>query len=289
KFMEDLGFEVHLCFVKLPFGSSCGSFAGVEDFAKKEGFNLHIIDAKRGKLLKEYINLVKNPKYGIGTGINPCKDCKIFIFIRGKKLAEEISADVIVTGEVLGQRPMSQMKKALMFDEEKAGLVGRLLRPLSAKLLPETVYEKKGIVDREKLLEIHGRRREKQMKLAEKYKIDYPTPAGGCLLCEKLYARKLQALLRYKKEPSMEEINLLGEGRMFKRKGLIFVGKNEKENKELEKFANKLKWIIYKKEDVAGPTIIYDKKEDKEVVKNLWKVYAEKNLGARKEFEEFKI
>jgi len=289
KFMEDLGFEVHLCFVKLPFGSSCGSFAGVEDFAKKEGFNLYIIDAKRGKLLKEYINLVKNPKYGIGTGINPCKDCKIFIFIRGKKLAEEISADVIVTGEVLGQRPMSQMKKALMFDEEKAGLVGRLLRPLSAKLLPETVYEKKGIVDREKLLEIHGRRREKQMKLAEKYKIDYPTPAGGCLLCEKLYARKLQALLRYKKEPSMEEINLLGEGRMFKRKGLIFVGKNEKENKELEKFANKLKWIIYKKEDVAGPTIIYDKKEDKEVVKNLWKVYAEKNLGARKEFEEFKI
>jgi tRNA U34 2-thiouridine synthase MnmA/TrmU len=289
KFIEELGFEVHLCFVKLPFGSSCGSSVGIKEFSEKNNFNLHVIDATKGNLLKEYIEIVKNPKYGRGTAINPCKDCKIFIFIQGKKLAEKIGADVILTGEVLGQRPMSQMKKALMFDEKKAGLVGKLLRPLSAKLLPETVYEKEGIVDRKKLLDIHGRRREKQMKLAEKYKIDYPTPGGGCLLCENLYARKLEVLLDYIKQPSISEINLLKNGRMFKNKGLIFVGKNERENEELEKIAKKLGWNIFKKEGIPGPSIVYDKSEDEELVKKLWKVYSEKDLNERKKFEKFKI
>lgn len=289
KFIEELGFEVHLGVVKLPFGSSCGNFEGIEEFSKKNNFNLHVIDATKGNLLKEYIEIVKNPKHGIGTAINPCKDCKIFIFIQGKKLAEKIGADVILTGEVLGQRPMSQMKKALMFDEEKAGLVGKILRPLSAKLLPETIYEKEGVVDRNKLLNIHGRRRERQMKLAEKYGIDYPTPGGGCLLCENLYAKKLEALLKYIKEPSIDEINLLRKGRMFKNKGLIFVGKDEKENEELEKLAKYLDWNIFKKEGIPGPSIIYDKKADSELVEKLWEAYSEKDLEKRKTFEKFKV
>jgi tRNA-uridine 2-sulfurtransferase len=289
KFMEELGFEVHLCFVKLPFGSGCGSFEGMEEFSEKNDFNLNIVDATKGKLLREYIDIVKNPKYGVGTAINPCKDCKIFIFIQGKKLAEKIGADLIATGEVLGQRPMSQMKKALKFDEEKAGLVGKILRPLSAKLLPETVYEKEGIVQREKLLGIHGRRRERQMKLAKKYGIDYPTPAGGCLLCEELYAKKLKSLLNYNKEPSIDEIKLLRKGRMFKDNGLIFVGKNEKENEDLEKLADKLNWNIFKKERIPGPTIVYDKKEDSDLVENLWEVYAGKELKEREKFNKFKV
>ena len=289
KFMEELGFEVHLCFVKLPFGSSCGSPVGIEEFSKKNNFKLHIIDSTKGKLLKEYIDIVKNPKYGIGTAINPCKDCKIFIFIQGKKLAEKIGADVILTGEVLGQRPMSQMKKALLFDEENAGLVGKILRPLSAKLLPETVYEKEGIVDRNKLLNIHGRRRERQMKLAEKYNIEYPTPGGGCLLCEVLYAKKLKALMKYIPNPTMSEISLLRKGRMFKKEGLIFVGKDKDENDFLESLAEKLNWNMFKKEGIAGPSIIYDKKEDSELVENLWEAYSKNDLDERKKFERFKV
>jgi tRNA U34 2-thiouridine synthase MnmA/TrmU len=289
KFLEELGFEVHLGVVKLPFGSSCGDFEGIEEFSKKNNFDLHITDATEGNLLKEYLNIIKNPKYGIGAGINPCKDCKIFIFIQGKKLAKKIGADLIVTGEVLGQRPMSQMKKALIFNEKKAGLVGKILRPLSAKLLPETIYEKEEIVERNKLLNIQGRKREKQIELAKKYNIEYPTPGGGCLLCDVFYAKKLKALMEHIPNPTTSEINLLKNGRMFKNKGLIFVGKNEEENKMLEKKAKLLNWNIFKKEKIAGPSIIYNKKEDFELVKNLWKVYSNNDLDKRKKFEKFKV
>ena len=287
KFMEELGFNVHLCFVKLPFG--CGCFDDVENFAKKNNFDLHVIDSTKGELFKEYMELVKNPKYGVGSAINPCKDCKIFIFIQSKKLAEKIKADIVVTGEVLGQRPMSQMKKALLLDEEKAGMIGKILRPLSAKLLPETIYEKKGIVDRNKLFEIYGRKRERQMQLAKKYGFNYPTPAGGCLLCETLYGNKLTALLKYNKNPSIKEISLLKKGRMFKNKGLIFVGKSQADNDFLEETREKLGWNVFKREDVPGPSIVYDKEDDRELVKKLWEAYAGKDLDEREKFEKWKV
>jgi tRNA U34 2-thiouridine synthase MnmA/TrmU len=289
KFIEELGFEIHLCFVKLPFGSGCGCFDGVEDFAKENKFDLHIIDSTKGELFKEYMELIKNPKYGVGTAMNPCKDCKIFIFIQGKKLAEKINADIVVTGEVLGQRPMSQMKTALIFDEEMAGMGGKILRPLSAKLLPKTIYEKERIIDGNKLLGIHGRRREEQIKLAEKYKINYPTPAGGCLLCEKLYENKLKALLEYIKDPSMEEISLLRKGRMFRHNGLIFIGKSQKDNDFLETIGKKINWNIFKREDIPGPSIVYDKKEDGVLVEKLWKAYSENDLNERKKLDKWKI
>ena len=290
KLMEELGFEVELAFVRLPFGGGCCSDTNcIFNFSQTQGYKFHIIDATKKELFKEYLELVKNPKYGVGTAMNPCKDCKIFIFIQGKKLAKKINADIIVTGEVLGQRPMSQMKKALMFDEEKANMVGEILRPLSAKLLPETIYEKEGLVDREKLFAFHGRRREKQMQLAEKYNIKYPSPGGGCLLCEELYAKKLKALLKYKKDPSMEEIALLRNGRMFKDKGLIFVGKNQKDNDLLENTNKILNWNLFKKEGIPGPSILYDKKEDEQLVKQLWEAYAGKDLKEREKFDKFKI
>ncbi|NCN86329.1 hypothetical protein GW932_00705 [archaeon] len=290
KFMEELGFEVHLCFVKLPFGAGCGSpLKENEKFAKEQGFHFHLVDATKEELFLEYLSLVKNPKHGLGVSVNPCRDCKIFIFKEGKKVAEKIKADIICTGEVLAQRPMSQMKHSLVFDEEKAGLKDKILRPLSAKILPETIYEKKGIIDREKLLGIHGRQRVIQMKLADKYNITYPNPAGGCLLCEKTYGAKLNCLLKEKPSPKIEEISLLNKGRLFKKEGFLVVGRYEKENDKLEKLANSLNWGIEKNLKIPGPTVIYEKTEDKDFAIKLWDAYTNNDLKKREEFESFKI
>jgi len=290
KILEEQEFEVHLCFVKLPFGGGCcNNFPCIINFSQTSGFQLHIIDATKGKLFNEYLELTKKPKHGVGASANPCKDCKIFIFKQGKKLAKKIDSQVIVTGEVLAQRPMSQMKSALMFNDERAGLKNKILRPLSAKLLPETIYEKKRIIDRKKLFEIHGRQRTKQIQLAKKYKIKHPDSGGGCLLCEKEYGRKLKFLFNYKEEILFEEILLLNKARMFKGKGLIFIGRNESENLFIEEISKKIKWNFFKREDIPGPTIVFDKKEDLNLIGNLWEAYSKGNLKERKNFEKFRV
>ena len=177
---------------------------------------------------KDYIKIIRNPKHGHGSGINPCIDCRIYILKKAKKLAEEIGAEFIVTGEVLGQRPMSQHSKALKIIEKEAGLEGRILRPLSAKVLPETKPEKAGVVDRTKLESISGRSRKQQLALAEALGIkDYACPAGGCLLTEKAFARKMRDLFAHKKRVSMNDIMLIKIGRHFRFKtNRIIVGRN---------------------------------------------------------------
>jgi tRNA-specific 2-thiouridylase len=167
--------------------------------------------------------------------MNPCIDCRIFILKEAKKYAKEIGAAFIFTGEVLGERPMSQHFSALQLVEEESGLKGKILRPLSARLLPETVMEKKGLVDRGKLLCIRGRSRKPQIKLAEEFNIrDYPSPAGGCLLTCREYASKLRDLFKHKKRCSMADVSLLKVGRHFRfGKNKIVVGRNEAENKIL--------------------------------------------------------
>jgi tRNA-specific 2-thiouridylase len=152
-----------------------------------------------------------------------------------KKHAEETGASFIFTGEVLDERPMSQHWKALNIIEKEAGLEGRILRPLSAKLLPKTEAEKKGWVDRKRLLEIKGRSRKKQIELAKEFAItDYPCPAGGCLLTYKEYANKLRDLLKHKKKVSLKDVQLLKVGRHFRLgRNKIIVGRNEGENKIL--------------------------------------------------------
>jgi len=205
----------------------------------------------------EYLKMVRKPKYGYGKNMNPCIDCRIFILKKAKKYAEEIGADFIFTGEVLGERPLSQHFKALKIIEEEAGLKGKLLRPLSAKLLPETVIEKKGLVDREKLLGIRGRSRKPQMKLAAEFNIkDYPSPAGGCLLTYREYAGKLRDLFKHKKRCSMADVSLLKLGRHFRvDKNKIIVGRNEAENNVLT--AKRARSDYYfEVPDVGGPITI---------------------------------
>src|SRR5512136_2744193 len=183
----------------------------------------------------EYLRMVRKPKYGYGKNMNPCIDCKIFMLREAKKYAKTVGASFVFTGEVLDERPMSQHYKALRTIEEESGLKGRLLRPLSAKILPQTVVEKKGLVDREKMMEIRGRSRKPQMRLAEKFGIKtYPSPAGGCLLTEKEFSTKMRDIFTHKKRCSMADVTFLKLGRHFRcGRSKMIIGRNETENKVL--------------------------------------------------------
>jgi tRNA U34 2-thiouridine synthase MnmA/TrmU len=216
----------------------------------------------------EYLKMVRKPKHGYGRNMNPCIDCKIFMLKKAKKYAKEIGASFIFTGEVLNERPMSQHSKAMKIIEEEAGLKGKLLRPLSAKLLPETVIEKKGLVKREKLLDIRGRSRKPQIKLAGGFNIkDYPSPAGGCLLTCKEYADKLRDLLKHKKRCSMADVSLLKVGRHFRfGENKIIVGRNEAENNLLaaEKARND---YYFEVPDVGSPTTVLQGAKTKNAIR----------------------
>jgi tRNA U34 2-thiouridine synthase MnmA/TrmU len=187
----------------------------------------------------EYIEIVKNPKHGRGSSMNPCIDCRIFMFRKAKKYMLENGIDFVVTGEVPGQRPMSQRMRAMRLIERESGLEGLVVRPLSAKLLPPTIPEKEGLIDRERLLDISGRSRKPQMRLAaEKGITDYPCPAGGCLLTEKSFGRRLRDLLEHEPDAGVTEIRLLKYGRhiRFPNGSKIIVGRDKSENDVLEQF-----------------------------------------------------
>ncbi|MEK6820217.1 MAG: 7-cyano-7-deazaguanine synthase [Nanoarchaeota archaeon] len=268
---EQTKVDVEAVFFLLPFGSGCcaDKFC-VFKFCQKEGIKLHIIDLTKGKLLQSYMEMIKKPKFSRGVALNPCIDCHIFMLKQARKLADKIKAEVIATGEVLGERPLSQNKRALLIVEEESGLKGKLLRPLSAKLLPLTDVEKKGIIERNKLLGIQGRQRKRQIQLAEKYKISYPSPAGGCLLCEKEYCKKLSPLLN--KNLTYNDIRLLSIGRHFLNSKII-LGKNEEENLLLEKEKG-IKIIPQQ----PGPTALIKDKKHIEEAKKLIQKYSKHKI-----------
>ena len=206
---------------------------------------------------KEYLEIVRNPKHGRGSAMNPCIDCRIFTFRKGKEFMEEVGASFLVTGEVVGQRPMSQRIDALRTIEKRSGCDGLVLRPLSARQLEPTIPELKGWVDREKLLDIVGRSRKEQIRLAEALNVaDYPCPAGGCLLTDKTFSVKVKDLFDHDPSPDMTDLNLLKIGRHFRmadgRK--VIVGRDERENRKLEALG-KGKLRVYIAEGFSGPSV----------------------------------
>jgi tRNA-specific 2-thiouridylase len=204
---------------------------------------------------EEYLSVVKHPKHGYGRNMNPCIDCRIFMLKKAKAHMEESGASFIVTGEVLGQRPMSQRRDAMRLIEKEAGLEGFILRPLSAKVLPVTVPEKEGWVDREKLLKIQGRSRKPQMELAEHYGIqDYPCPAGGCLLTDPGFAKRMKDLMVHDPNFSLNDVHLLKMGRHFRFSpgAKLVVGRQEEENQKIQTFAQG-EDILLKVSSFPGP------------------------------------
>jgi len=235
---------------------------GAVEAAKHLGVPLKVVSVGN-----EYLKMVRKPKHGYGRNMNPCIDCRIFMIKKAKKYAKEIGAAFIFTGEVLDERPMSQHFKAMKIVEEGSGLKGRLLRPLSARLLPETVIEKKGLVKRDKLLDIRGRSRKPQIKLAKEFNIaDYPCPAGGCLLTYKEFANKLRDLFRHRKRCSMPDVALLKVGRHFRfGENKIIVGRNEAENKILT--AKKMRYDYnFEVPDVGGPITVLQGLKNKKAI-----------------------
>jgi hypothetical protein len=285
KLLQEQNLDVEAVYMKLPFGKGCcTSFGCVLNFTQIQGVKLYQIDASKGKLFKEYLKIIKNPKFKRGSAYNPCQDCKIFLFKQAKKLAKKINAQIIATGEVLGQRPMSQMKKYLLLDEKEAKLENKILRPLSAKLLPETIYEKKGLVNRNKFLDIQGRQRKQQIELAKKYKIKFPEPAGGCILCEKLLTNRFKTLIE--KGITEKQANLIPIGRHFLiNQNWIILGRNHKENLILQSIKTG-KTIIPK---TPGPTIKIFGKANKQTLDKLKKAYTKGTEIQRKEFEKWRI
>ena len=184
----------------------------------------------------EHLSMVKNPKHGYGKAANPCIDCHALMLKWAKKIMRQKGYDFIATGEVLGQRPMSQNFKALKIVAQESGLDGLLLRPLSAKKLDITQIEQTGLVARDKLLDIQGRSRKKQLALAKQYKlIGFSTPAGGCLLTDKIFAQRLKKLFNYYPDCGGNDIELLKYGRHFwQGKNKIIVGRYAAENEKIE-------------------------------------------------------
>ncbi|MEA3293069.1 MAG: HAD hydrolase-like protein [Patescibacteria group bacterium] len=281
KILENQGIKTTLLFLKTYFFD--------EKIAKKMAENLKkplmVVD-----ISKKHLEMVKKPKYGYGKAMNPCIDCHILMLEKAKEIFKKEKFDFIATGDVLGERPMSQNRKTLDLIEKQSSLKGVLLRPLSAKLLNETIPEKNGLVDRKKLLDISGRSRKKQIELAKKSGIkQYPSPAGGCLLTDIEFAKKVSKLFKICPKCSGNDVELLKLGRhFFFNKIKIVIGRNEKEDKKMRKIAQK-KDVLIEMKNYSGPlTLIrnYSKnklsmdilEKAKKMTKNYSKFKNKKNI-----------
>ena len=256
KMMQEQGFDVSAVAIKTPFCDfDCGRGCGFEIRERADDLDVNL---KTVYLGDEYIEMLKHPKHGIGAGFNPCIDCRSMMFDAAKKHMEEIGAEFIISGEVLGQRPMSQHAPALRTIENESNLVGKIVRPLSAALLPETDPEKDGLIKRENLGMIRGRTRRNQLDMAKKYGIENPPNAGGgCLLTEPQFGIKAKDLFSHTKNPTINDIDLLKIGRHFRldEETKFIVGRNKDENEMIKAIALPGD-ILLEAKDFVGPVSI---------------------------------
>ena len=243
------GIDVLALFFETPFFRS----GKAKKSAHAMGLPFKVVDITR-----RHLEVVKQPKHGYGGNMNPCIDCHALMFRIAGEMLEDEGAGFIFSGEVLGQRPMSQNKRSLNLVATESGLNGLLLRPLSAKLLAPTIPEEKGWVQRERLLDFQGRSRKPQMEMAQTRDItEYPTPAGGCLLTEKGFSRRLKDLLTSKVDVETGELELLKLGRHFRitPHTKIIVGRNKKENEAIQSLAGENDTVL-RSVSVPGPTVL---------------------------------
>jgi hypothetical protein len=254
--LKSLGIETIALVVRLPFlrieeGSK--NLEIIKENVKRTKAKLRIVD-----VFEEYLQVIKNPKYGYGTSANPCVDCRIFMLRIARKVMEEEKASFIATGDVLGERPFSQTLERFAIVEKEAGVEGLVVRPLSGKLLPETIPEKLGIIKREDLFDIKGRRRI-QLEIAKKFGIEkYIPPAGGCILTEIAFGRRFKDLKKYKPDFNMKDVLLLRYGRHLRlnESCKIVLGRNEEENRKIFELADKND-VIFEVVDYKGPIGLY--------------------------------
>lgn len=252
KILEKQGIEVAgICFSSVFFEAQ-----KVKEIAEKNNVQLFVEDFN-----SEILKLVKNPPHGLGKNMNPCVDCHSKMFELAGRFAQKNGYDFLASGEVLGQRPFSQNKQALEEIIKTSGI--EILRPLSAKLLPETEIEKKGLVDREKLWAIQGRQRNQQMELAKELDLkEFQSPAGGCLLTDPAFSLRLKKALNEFSGITFEDVKLLKNGRIYWLKDvedkflvLAVIGRHKEDNQALEGLVRK-EDLFLEPVDVKGPSVL---------------------------------
>lgn len=256
RLIQEQGVEVVPLYFRIPFCPRAKSSASPEEKLAA------LVNAALGREVRtvdiqdEFLQLLRKPLHGFGANLNPCIDCKILMLRRARGLLEAFGASFVVTGEVVGQRPMSQHRQALAIIERESGLEGLLVRPLSAKILDPTLPETRGWLKRDGLLDFNGRTRKPQIALARAFGItDFPNAAGGCLLTDPCFARKLKDLIQSGAFTS-EDIQLLKVGRHFRLSpaAKLVVGRDEGENGQLLASAREGDYLFYPVGEMAGPT-----------------------------------
>ena len=256
KVLEEQGINVvAIRFISSFFGSHLlkkeNQEKEVQNTKEKYGIKLIIKD-----ISDEFLDIVKYPEHGYGKYLNPCIDCKIFMIKKALTIMSDIKADFIATGEIVGQRPMSQRRDALNIIDRESGAKGLILRPLCAKHLSITKPEEKGLINREKLLSICGRGRKDQIKLAEIYGIkDYPAPAGGCILTDPIISERLKKLIKLYKDFTPYDALLAQVGRQFliESNAWLILGRNKGENIKIKELAEE-DALILKADSIPSPT-----------------------------------
>ncbi|MFQ3573449.1 MAG: hypothetical protein SNJ53_02320 [Thermodesulfovibrionales bacterium] len=248
------GIKITALYFDTHFGCGLGSRElYLKKISDEFGFTMEIVDVG-----SEFLEIVKKPAYGYGKNMNPCLDCKIMMLSKAGDYMRQVGADFIATGEVVGQRPMSQQRHIFNMMEKRTALKGYILRPLSATVLPPTYPEIRGMVDRSRLHGIVGRKRHQQFALANEYGLkDYPSPSGGCLLTNPNYSLRLKELLSFKKDPDLRDLKLLKIGRHFRSpEGVkIIVGRNSADNDYLIGLSNEHD-IVIQPLDTNGPNVV---------------------------------
>jgi len=244
-----LGIDVLAVFFETPFFSASKAIetAGAID-----------LPIKIKDITERHLEVVKNPPHGYGGNMNPCIDCHALMFRIAGEMLEEEGANFIITGEVLGQRPMSQNRGSLMVVERQSGMEGLIVRPLSAGCLPSTIPEERGWIRREDLLDFSGRSRKPQMALAKRLGItNYPSPAGGCLLTDEIFSRRLKDLMSFNPLFEIREIELLKTGRHFRLspEAKLIVGRNEDENNSIVSLSKEVDFLMTTP-SVPGPDVL---------------------------------
>ena len=274
RLIADQGIDVEALHLKTVFWGKYDdklNLSLLEDLACQAKARLSMIEAD-----EEYLNVVKNPAHGYGKNLNPCIDCKIFILKKAKEYMLKNGASFLITGEVLGQRPMSQHRSVLNTIENASGAEGIIVRPLSAKFFKVSIPEQKGWIDRDKLLAIKGRSRKPQITLAKEFGIErFPNSAGGCLLADRAFSDKMRDMIKYEKDFQANDISLVKNGRAFRVSlhAKLVVGREEKQNSLLLDLARDTDYS-FRTVDIPGPVGIGRGLFDKETINMAARIVA---------------
>ncbi len=248
--LREQGIVVHWIAFETPFFSSTKA----KKASERTGIPLMVRN-----ITPLYMEMMRSPSVKYGKNMNPCMDCHTLMFRLAGEIMTEQGFDFLFSGEVLGQRPMSQTRTSLRYVEKHSGYDGTIVRPLCAKNLPPTIPEQEGLVDRARLLDLSGRSRKPQLRLAEKFGVtDFPAPAGGCLLTDKIFSRRLEDLFDHQATYPEKDLDLLRFGRHMRldSKTKIVVGRTQQDNEQINRCIDSETDMVLKMVDFPGPLVV---------------------------------